>query len=126
MTDIKKMAIEFFEAGAEAYKKSLLEVGVNKSSCYVIGFEDGENPEIIVNGTDEDLSKGAKLFTELEPALARIEELELELRKSQKEIEVLKIQRRAGYRPDFTYEEEYLDFLKNLDEEIELKKASVR
>jgi hypothetical protein len=43
-----------------------------KTNCLVIGFPDGENPQLIINGTDHDLANGAKLYIDRETTLETI------------------------------------------------------
>lgn len=47
---------------------------VKKTDCLVIGWYDGATPKVILNGTDEDLKNGAKLYCEY----SEVERLEYE------------------------------------------------
>lgn len=79
--EIQAMAIEFFEAGAEAYKKSLLEVGVQGATkIYAphINYKGIYGLRDLSKVTDKPYSQDVEqtVFIEALPALARISELE--------------------------------------------------
>lgn len=79
--EIQAMAIEFFEAGAEAYKKSLLEVGVQGATkIYAphINYKGIYGLRDLSKVTDKPYSQDVEqtVFIEALPALARIAELE--------------------------------------------------
>ena len=49
---------------------------IKKTNCLVIEWLDGEDPKIIINGTDEDLKNGAKLYCNFDDAIKKIRSLE--------------------------------------------------
>lgn len=52
-----------FEAGGNYVLGELSKL--NEFDRYVIGFPDGQNPELIINGTNSDLENGARLFIDI-------------------------------------------------------------